>query len=1121
MLNRPCCRRGQIILIMSITLIAVILSVSMVIYLTSTQHLFFNYNPSREIILSIDSDFERALTRILANATDFYNKTVTQGGTYLFEIDKARETANKTFSYWVMSTQTVYAGKGLSIETQWVNEPVQRKKTIELCIYNLTKSGEPDKPNYYSFNYSERKLEKLFKLFWYRPNSISVIGADINVDATAQGIIGWRNRRIILLNLTIASIVPYEKDGFLEVGVTVLRENGVPVNDLTAGNFEIYLFDRSSPQGAYPWKRVSVESITYNGGGNYTLMTKEVPSNPYFWSWSWGENRHTPGDYQFIIVRAKDNRGIVVEAYSYPGVEYVIQGVVGTNPLKTKEKYVFELLSNGTMYWYGDKLVCSSPTPPIPFPPVKQFLVEVTENGYTDTLFKEADYQIEAWNDNYEWPISNEFLNYTRRFMNGSKLVFEVNYPPMVDKQKVRITWREDCDFTPQKCNIIMELKNTGEGRIGIVNGTNYVLEVFIERRKTGLVHVDWSLRLLNKNGSWYTDYILPAYDSFYNSTSRTYYIPIKFPDANWTVLPKPINESNRLVSKAPVRLVLYNITNLVITTSPAPYKEIRDELECKQLLYIPYDVWYFQYFVDATWKKSVKINYSYLVFAGMIGGPPDNKYVSQTVQNYKWGSLMVSDTKIINGTFNNVTQPIYHRGDVLGEQPGDEDYSYWTAMYNEKIGAAIFASKQLLDLMEKYGGSYGNRDQLFVWTRGLGASRFMEYDGISLETSSTQINQQNTPSIKFKIAGFLLSGGVADENSKYDNDRDWYDGGGEYARPFSVVNDPGATPTDLVLKKRNALFYEDFSTNPFAEGKLVTNTGAWNWSSNGYIQCSADGPSGSWGGSHVAYYPTYVDGSAVYLLSKLRYSSTTRSHVGFIMSESANRFYTAEFYRDSSNNRRLAIWRYTGTWPSQPNARTSDLSSLSDGTWLIFLGSINFDTRRISITAYDSYGNDLTGASRSYNDPNILNARRPGLQIRDEASGGGSVSAIFDFLIISVDADPGIVKVEGLDRNWRARIEDANGNGLTSWYTADKGVAEIIVRSNPIVRNAYLHIRNGAGATVIKKGFSEIIGGDVYIFLREGSILNAVEECNLYYKMFTGVHIPTIIEIKAAYKTG
>lgn len=1105
------CKRGQIILIMCMTLVIVILSISTMIYFTSTQHLFFNYNPSREIVLGIDSDFDRALTRILASATDFYNRTITQGGTHLFEIGEARALANRLFSHWILSVQTAYTGKGINIEVNWTRKTIQRSKNIDICIYD-----ESGRPEYYSIPYSERILENLFKLFWYKPNSISVIGADISVDSVTGGIVGWRSTHIILLNLTINSIIPRKDRDILDINITILKEGEAPVNDLNAKNFEIYLFDRSAK--VYGWRKVAIKEITYNGGGNYILSVNTEGFGKQFWNW---------GDYRYIIVRVKDNRDIIVEAYSYAGVEYVIQSFVGTHPKKTKEKYVFEIIPNGTIYWYGEKLRSSAPNPPIPFPPVKQFIVEVTVNGPTDTAFEEVPYQIEAWDDRYLWPLGDEFLNYTRRFMNGSKLVFQVYYPPMVDTQKVRITWRDDCDYKPIPYNLEMTIVRTEDGKVGVVKGERYILEVIVERRKGQYVHVDWSLRLWDRDHSWFIDYILPAYDSYFSERENTYYIPIKFPDPHWTVLPKPKEEGDKEISRAPVRLILYNVTDRVITTSPAPYQEITDELRIKQMLYIPYDVWYFQYFVNATWKKPVDIRYSYLVFAGMIGGPPDNQYIPKTVKWYKWGSLLVekgSTNIIINGTFNNVNQYIPHRGYALGAQVGDSDYSYWAAMYNESIGAALFCSKQMLELLDSYGRYYGDRDQLFVWTRTRGASRFMEYDAIRLESASspsTRIDPNKTPRIEFKVAGFLLSGGKADEDTKYDNDKDWYDGvrtGMGYAAPFTRVLDPSGTTADIILKKRNAILYEDFSTDPFAEGRLVTNTEAWSWTS-GYIHASADGPSTSWGGANVAHCPNNVGGSTLYILSKLRYSSTTGSHVGFIMSETDGRFYTAEFYRDGQNNRRLAIWKYTGTWPSIPNARTNNLSSLSDNTWLIFLGSVSFNDRRVSITAYDNYGNEIR--SVSYNDNNLMNTKKLGLQIRDEVSGGGSLSATFDFLVISADADPSSVTIEGLGRNWRVRIEDASGAPLTSWAAADnRGVANINVRLNPIMENVQIRIQD-RGRDVITKKFSKIVGGDVYVYSVGGVELNAVEECNMYYKMFTckNEHIPEIISIEVAYK--
>jgi hypothetical protein len=798
-------RRGQIILVMSILLITVILMVSTIIYLTSTQHLFFNYNPSREIILSIDADFERALTRILANATAYYNRTITEGGVYLFEIDATRRIANMTFSHWVLSTQAAYSGKGLNIRTEWIDEQVQGERAIPIRVDQTVREEA----------YMKRRLEnRLFKLFWYRPNSISAIGADISIDATAQGIVGWKARHIILLNLTITSVWK-EGQKAVYVNVIVLREDGKPVNDLRKDNFEIYLFDPTTPLGGYWWKRTIPEGITvtYNGGGNYTFRIEPQFYNPRdaktgsFWSFY----------YQFVIVRVKDNRGIIVEAYSYSGIEYVIQEravepYYPNNPSKMKETYVFELLPNGSMYWYGTKLSSSSSVPPIPFPPVKQLIVNVTKNGYSDPNFEEVPYQIEAWDNRYLWPVSEEFLNYTRRFMNGSKLVFEVKYPPGVSRQRVRIMWREDCDFRPIPYNIEMKIEETEEGKIGKVEGTHYSLWVVVKRRTGEYVHVDWSISLWDKSGTWHVEYILPAYDAF--RKDNTYYIPMKFPNPEWTVLPKPVEDNGVLVSKAPVRLVLYNKSDLVITTPPAPYQQILDELHHEQILYIPYDVSYFLYFVNATWKKNVKIDYSYLMFMGMIGGLPSDQYVQDTVEKFKWGSLLTS-SGIVNGTFNNRNSYIPHRGYALGTQVGSGDYSYWSAIYNENQGACIFASQQLLDLLDAYGKTYkkGNREtnQLFVWTRSLGASRFMEYDAIAVESStSTTINVQKTPNVEFKAAGFIIGGGIA--GNKFNDDIMWYDGDPRahaYASPFRSVNDPGGTSLNAV--EESMMYYRMF----------------------------------------------------------------------------------------------------------------------------------------------------------------------------------------------------------------------------------------------------------------------------------------------------------------------
>ncbi|MEM3711944.1 MAG: hypothetical protein QXR97_00155 [Thermoproteota archaeon] len=1170
--------KGQIILVMCMTLVIVIISVATIIYLTSTHHLFFNYNPSREIILSIDADFERALTRILANATMQYNKTRTVDSD-VDEMEEARLLANKTFSYWFLATQAAYSGKGVNIEADWIDDVIQREKDMPIRIGWISKQGHPGQINPIPVqHYPTRSLEsKLVKLFWYRPSSISAIGSRIKIDSVINGIVGWESTHIVLLNLTITSIWSDERNELVYYNVVVLRENEEPVNDLKEESFELYWFDPTTPPGVFWWRRAKGDEITatYNGGGNYTLTLKPRFANDqsdkkkFFWNWG-ADNNYVPGYYRFVIVRVKDNRDIIVEAYSYSGIEYVIQEKAvephyPNNPAKTKETYVFELLPNGTMYWFEDKLICSSKVCPIPFPPVKQLRVNVTVNYDEDISnsrklrFIEAPYQVEIWDNRYLWPSSTNFLGWRKRFMNGSKLVFEVTYPPGCARQAVRVFWEDDCDAKIPEYRIEMKVID-GVGRIDTGSKTSaknsYIIWVLVDKLRAQNIfeHLDWSISFRDRANVSHVEYILPAYDSY---LSDHYYIPIKFPEDMWNIVPEPKEDPenpNVRISRAPVRIVLFRRSDRVVYTSPHPQqgKEVLPkELYYEDIIYIPYNVSYFLYRINASWLRDVKIEYSYLVFAGIVGGFPDNDDIPLTLRWFKWGSLLKPDGTVINGTFNNEIRPnvgyyMPHRGHVLGQKYGDGSYSYWIALYNESWGAGLFVSQQFLDMLDLYGKTYKKRDretdQLFVWTRDLGASRFMEYDAITLERygdfqQSVEIKRDKTPKIELKFAGFMLRGGVADENTKYDNDNDWNDGGRTYARPFTVLYDSAGSAgiSDIQREGRSAFAYDDFSENPFSNGKLITsNPNYWTYDQNNGL-ISGIAPDGSFTTAHFSQ--SIKPGTrTVNILAKERHiTSASGQYSGLMLSEgvsSQSRFYTLSFFRTTrgtnNNFRRLGILRYSppNSWNLISQTPNSVSLNLGDNVWFIFYGSRTLQGTgwgSMALTVYDSQGNPINGASLSCTDTSIPSLSSVGLCIRDENSdsNGNTIRADFDFFIACSDADPRIVTVKNVCSGYRVIIRDRYGN-VVAQATATSDTVTLNVIKNPVIRNGCIEILNNQGNLLFSKTFENdfILGGDVYRCILSEAPLNPVKECNMYYRMFTcrSQDMPEIIDIGAAY---
>jgi hypothetical protein len=721
-------RRAQVILTVAIAIVLVILTAAMLVYLTATQHLAFPQNPSRDIILGIDSDFGRALERILAQATTIYNATA--------EINTPRIRANQLFTYWVMSTQAAYAKSGLNIGTNLTSSLLQQGKSL------------------YGYAYSARWLYNLTKLYWYYPQSISAIGASISINSAQGGYVGWESSHVVLLNLTLH--VPSIRRGSgnnLLFDATILREDNQPITDLSPKNVAVYLYDPTAGVGAYCWKRANVTQLTYNGGGNYTCWTVPQFSQPgqssSFWSFY----------YKFILVIVQDNRGIIVESYSYASVEYTIaenaiEPFFPSNSLKNWETYVFDLLPNGTMYWYNKKLSYSALAPPIPLPPVKQFRVMATRLGVADPNYVEVPYQAEVWSNDYLWPSPN-FAEWRKRFTNGSKLVFEVNYPPGVGVQKVRITWLDDGDTSPP----VYRISITQSGAFADINNGVYTLRLYAKPGYS--TWVDYSISLIGFG--YHTEYTLLGFDV--HQMSGGWWFPDKLPGGNWTIL------------TGPIRCVAFRNSSVIM--EPPTGKNYYDEMNHQMIIYIPYNVTYFLYSMKATWLNPVHMNYAYMTPFGMISGASNDSSLPGRNLRVRWGSLLASNGRTVNGTFSNSSN-IMHRDRNYNNA---QNYSYWASMYRAGYASSMVASEDLMKELRSYTIGGTQMDQLWVWTTADYQRRVMEYDSIYWKTSSTpSYNTNPSQKITFKAAGFLSSGGTA--TSPFIDDNIWRRGSDSNAAP-------------------------------------------------------------------------------------------------------------------------------------------------------------------------------------------------------------------------------------------------------------------------------------------------------------------------------------------------
>ncbi|MGC9203135.1 MAG: hypothetical protein ACP5HX_10770 [Thermoproteota archaeon] len=696
--------KGQVIIIISLFFAIAILAVAVLAYmsLSKTQTLF--YYPYKEIVESISTDFYNALTNILAITTQIYNQTA--------EIDSPRRNASQLFTFWYQAVQRTYSSRGLNINTSFDTVKLQSSKNIwgvnlpELYVYNLT------------------------KLYWYAPQAISAVEASLYINSAQYQFYGWKTKVLVFLNATI-QLPTIKNDGStVSFNLIVLNERG-PVNDLTNSNVVVWYFDPTVTANTFPWKKANV-TLSYFGNGNYSVTFSPdlyQKSDSRFWNYY----------YKFILVQVKDNRGIIVEAYSYSGIEYTItenaiEQFYPNNPNKKYETYLFELLPNGTLYWFEWPLNSGINSPPIPIPPVKQIRVYTTVDG-PNSKFIEAPYQVELWKNDYSFPTP-KFAEWRRRILAGSKIAFLVNFPPGVRQKNVKITWLYDSDVYPPSYKINMSASGPF---VDVYNGI-YTLRLVANRSLS--YWIDYSINLTG-NG-YHTEYTLFGYDA-YKVQDGSYWLPDKIPGGNWTVL------------VGPIRAVAFRNSTVVMEY---PTKKVyTDELSHSMIISIPYNVTYFTWSFRGKWLKSVTLNNPYLTYIGMISGT-NNDYDTNLRTN--WGSLNSTRySVVVNGSFSDYNY-IEHRARGLN----DYTYGNWLALYREGFGTTLFASNELINALKVY-----NKDQAWVWTTNDYQRRVMEYDAIYFGSSSPATIEPG--SFYVKAAGMLYNGGSA--NYFYSDWNIWY----------------------------------------------------------------------------------------------------------------------------------------------------------------------------------------------------------------------------------------------------------------------------------------------------------------------------------------------------------
>ncbi len=90
-------------------------------------------------------------------------------------------------------------------------------------------------------------------------------------------------------------------------------------------------------------------------------------------------------------------------------------------------------------------------------------------------------------------------------------------------------------------------------------------------------------------------------------------------------------------------------------------------------------------------------------------------------------------------------------------------------------------------------------------------------------------------------------------------------------------------------------------------------------------------------------------------------------------------------------------------------------------------------------------------------------------------------MAVYFDQVIVTVNARPWIVRIEGLQPGWAVTLKDSSGNVIDSATAGPGGSVELNVWGVWIIKNGVIELYDSSGNLLISKSFPEILGGDVY----------------------------------------
>ena len=694
-------KRGQFVIIAALMVVIMIVSIAVVMYSTVS---YYRYESWEEYMGSVDNVMagtKEVLVFTLANYTkNMYEKGVAN-----------KSVVGDMLIRWATDLYKAFPSYGLNVT---FSEAI-------MWAYN-------------------RPIYNFIKCYWYRPEGLSGVCAEVKIDSLKFGFYGYNTSVLYCLYAKVdISYIERNPDFVRNINVTVLKENRQPVVDLTAANFEVLMFDPDLGD----WKTVILVNRTYSNdkavasNGTYTLEFADPSSIPKPY-------------YKWLIITVHDDRGIYVSLSTYSSIDFEVErktpkssSLRGTT--STDEIYTLECGIGGHWYWNGKELNVTSQSgtavmPPFPPLPIKQFRVKVTETG-SNGPFVPSPCQYEIW-DKLNW--HNKTIEVPRgladpwaRFNASSRIVFQVKFPRLdIQKQKVSIYWLDDLDAPPdQSPSDLIYDSNT------FTAYTNrYRVEfIGVGHTKSPTYPYDYhgvaALVMINpSNGLCFGPWNIHAFGKYGSSLAAWR------PYGQWQIKYWYGNSDKRAV----VRLIaILNSTQVqnVYNPSDGPRSDYYDTYA---VVFITANVKYLQLNVHIYWKQAKTDNGVW--FASIMGNGGPTNYA------------------FLNYTTGNVAGPYQYNY----YNPDHREYKYpgyWAAHWNNEFGRGIIINTVSLQSLRSIDPS---RTRFSVTERAPSGAR---QGSIELEAVNCSGNAYTTYaglSYSYTLAMWMYDGGSYTEVNNY-----------------------------------------------------------------------------------------------------------------------------------------------------------------------------------------------------------------------------------------------------------------------------------------------------------------------------------------------------------------